>query len=408
MRSLGIEPDNYTGDKLREVTYFTCLRLLAESVAKLPLKLYQDDIANGGSKEVTNYVHRMLKFRPNPYMTASTFWQTVEMNRNHYGNAYVWMQINKTTGRVEGFWVMPSDAVQVWVDDRGIFGKQNAIWYIYTEKSRQYKLHFDEVLHFKTSVTLDGILGLSVKDILSLTVDNAMRASSHLHNTFKSGLTAASVLYYTGNLDFKNARTLRNKIEDFAAGPKNAGKVIPLPLGFQMTPLNIKFSDMQFIEITKYNAVQIAAAFGIKRYMLNDDSSDAAKSVEAQQRSFHIDTALAILKNYEEELSFKTLTTKEQGAGFRFKFNANGVLRADFATQMTGLAQGVNNAILTPNEARAWLDLPKHPDGDNLVANGNYIQLKDVFEKKEEAPILPPPEITEEEPEEEQEEGGEE
>ena len=35
---------------------------------------------------------RLLTKRPNPFMTPTVFWNTVEINRNHYGNAYVYMR----------------------------------------------------------------------------------------------------------------------------------------------------------------------------------------------------------------------------------------------------------------------------------------------------------------------------
>ena len=81
---------------LGEVTYFTCLKMLSETLGKMPIKFYQQ--TERGIEEVgVNVVYNLLKTRPNPQMTPTTFWGTfnwgtVENNRNHYGNAYVWIQ----------------------------------------------------------------------------------------------------------------------------------------------------------------------------------------------------------------------------------------------------------------------------------------------------------------------------
>src|SRR5690606_8347931 len=157
---------------------------------------------------------------------------------------------------------------------------------------------------------------------------------------------------------------------DFASGSKNAGKIIPVPLGMKLTPLNIKLTDSQFFELKKYSALQMAAAFGIKPNQINDYEKSSYASAEAHNLAFYTDTLLWILKQYEEEITYKCLTSKEIEEGYYFKFNVNAILRADMKTQMEALAKGVNNGIYTPNEARDYLDLPAEEDGDMLVMNG--------------------------------------
>ncbi|WGG47679.1 phage portal protein [Rossellomorea sp. DA94] len=374
-RMLGI-PTDVSGSKLGEITYFTCLRLLSESLAKLPLKLYQD--TSQGTVKVMNHPLYPLLKRPNPYMTASNFWSSVEINRNHYGNAYVLVDANRSG--IKNLWILPSDQVQIWVDDGGIFSKKNAIWYLYTDKKsgKVYKYRHDEILHFKTSVSLDGISGLSVKGILKIPIENAQRNSSYLNNYYKNGLMGKAVVYYSGELDNKAARKMTERIEDFASGTDKAGKIVPLPVGFQLQPLNINMTDAQFLEITKHTALQIAGAFGIKPSMINNYDKGNYANVETQQRDFYVNTLLYNLKSYEEEISYKLLSNDEINNGFKLKWNVNGILRADFKTQSEGISRYVSTGILTPNEGREMLDMPFEEFGDKLIVNGTYIKLEDV------------------------------
>jgi HK97 family phage portal protein len=376
LRMLGIDT-SASGDKLSEITYFTCLKLLSENLSKLPLKLYQD--TEKGTLQVHNHpLNYLVKTKPNYYMTASTFWATVEMNRNHHGNAYVYISGNQEG--IKNLWILPTNQVQIWIDNGGIFNKDNAMWYLYTDAKtgKMYKFRYDEILHFKTSVSLDGITGLAVKDVLTMNVENAQRNASYLNNYYKNGLMGKAVLQYTGDLDLKASKKMQSRIEEFAGGTQNAGKIIPLPLGFSLQPLNIDMASSQFLEISKYTALQIAGSFGIKPSMVNNYDKGNYANVETQQRDFYINTLLAILKAYEEEISAKLLTEDELKKGFRFKFNANAILRADFKTQIEGLAKGVNSAIYTPNEAREMLDLPWEENGDKLIVNGTFIRVEDV------------------------------
>ena len=78
---------------VENVTYFTCLKLLSETMAKMPIKVYTYD--DGGPLEANPADDRLaylLDVRPNPLMTPTTFWTAVENNRNHYGNAYVYIR----------------------------------------------------------------------------------------------------------------------------------------------------------------------------------------------------------------------------------------------------------------------------------------------------------------------------
>lgn len=373
---LGIDRDT-PRDKLSEATYFACLKILSETMGKLPLHLLQktDKGIVRGEKEG---LYSTLKLRPNPYMTSATFWSTVEMNRNHHGNAYVWKRYEGL--QVKDLWIMPSADVSIVIDDAGLLGTTDKIWYKYTDKrtGKQHTFNHDEVLHLKTSMTFDGIMGLPVRDILKSTVEGALESQKFMNNLYKTGLTGKAVLEYTGDLDEKAKARLVKGFEEFANGSKNAGKIIPVPLGMKLVPLDIKLTDSQFFELKKYSALQIAAAFGIKPNQINDYEKSSYASAEAQNLAFYVDTLLYPLKHYEEEITYKVLSSGLVKEGYYFKFNVNVILRADIKTQMEALAKGVNNMIYTPDEARGFLDLPSEEGGDMLYANGNYIPITDV------------------------------
>lgn len=76
---------------MQEVTYFTCLKMMSETMAKMPWKLFQKTDKGIIEPELTE-AGRLMRVRPNPLMTPTTFWNTVEMNRCHFGNAYVYIR----------------------------------------------------------------------------------------------------------------------------------------------------------------------------------------------------------------------------------------------------------------------------------------------------------------------------
>ena len=365
-----------------EVTYFTCLKMLSETLAKMPIKYYQKTDRGIVEADQTD-TSKLLTKRPNPFMTPTTFWNTVEINRNHYGNAYVYMRkkfIRQRYGgefRIIDLWVMQSNCVQIVVDDAGIFAGVGRLWYVYTDPTsgRQYVFSTDEVMHFKTSFSFDGITGLPVQQILRDTVSGASASQEFMNGMYESGLTAKATLEYTGELNEGAKEALRKSFEEFGSGAKNVGKILPVPLGMKLTPLDIKLTDSQFFELKKYTALQIAAAFGVKPNQINDYSKSSYANSELQQLSFYVDTELFIIKQYEEEINYKMATEEEQESGFYYKYNEKVLFRTDSKTQMEYLKNGVGGSIIKPNEARRKLDMPDAEGGDELLANGSIVPL---------------------------------
>ena len=114
-------------------------------------------------------------------------------------------------------------------------------------------------------------------------------------------------MQYTGDLEDDKVRKLRKRFADMLSGPKNAGKVVPVPIGLTLTPLNMSMTDAQFFELRKYSALQIAGAFGIKPNQINNYEKSSYANSETQQLAFLVDTMSYRLKNYEEEINGKIL-----------------------------------------------------------------------------------------------------
>lgn len=362
---------------MSEAVYFACCKVLSEAVGKLPLKVQQYTTDKGIRVAREHAYYRMLNERPNRYMAASTFWSTMELCRNHYGNAYAW--IDTRDQKRPQLWPIDPTAVQVWYDDARRLDQVPDVYYRVSTKAGVIVLGSEEVLHFKSHNTLDGLVGISVREQLASTIQGNAKAQAYINKLYESGMTAKAVLQYTGNLSDANKDALTRGMEAYAKGEmksKGIENIIPVPFGMTLTPLNLKLADSQFLEIKQYTALQIASAFGVKPYQVGDYTKSSYASAEAQQLSFLVDTLLYIVKQYEEEIGYKLLTDAEEAAGYHAKFNTAVILRADQQTQINTLSAAVSSFLMTPNEARERLDLPSKPGGDELLGNGASIPVQ--------------------------------
>lgn len=356
---------------LSEATYFACLKVLSESIGKLPLKIQQQTDGKGVRIAREHEYYRMLHSRPNPYTTASAFWSAMELFRNHYGNAYAW--IDTRNPKSPALWLMESSDVDVWYDNSCVLADVPDIYYRYSTPKGIMVLKSEEVLHVRSHNTNDGIMGIPVQKQLADTIQSNIKAQKMLKKLYDSGMTAKAVLNYTGGLNDKNVNLLIKEFQEYANGSNAA--IIPVPTGFSLQPLNMKLADSQFLEVKQYSALQIAAAFGVKPYQIGDYTKSSYASAEAQQLAFLTDTLLYIIKQYEEEIACKLLSDKEIAEGYHVKFNTKAILRTDHKTQVETLSTGIGNFLYTPNEAREQIDLPWVEGGDQLIGNGNAIPI---------------------------------
>jgi len=376
LEALGISSSTIDSNKIGEITFFVCLKFLAESIGKLPIKQYTFTKKKG--KEIVHdaHINRLLNIEPNPYMGATSFWQAVENNRNYYGNAYVYIQRKK--GIIDSLWILPSQEIQIYVDDAGIFKKKDALYYKWTDRNNnKHYFNQSEIAHYKSSTTFDGIVGLAVKDVLKLNIETGQYSQAYLQKLYAGNMFGGKIiLQYTGELDKNASDALITETESYA-NSVGTGKFLPLPLGVNATPMDMKLSDAEFTELNKLNALQIASAFGIKPNILNNYEKSSYANSETQQLDFYINSLLPTLKHYKEEntrkLVFKTTLEHDEKDLFRL----------DPVKQMTVLQKRINNFMGTINDCREELGMPyiDHPLANVPIGNGNYKTLDQLVEE---------------------------
>lgn len=360
------------GTDLSEITYFTCLKTLSEALGKMPLYLMDEQKSRIMDHETVPFI----SVEPNPLETPIQFFTYLEYCRNHYGNAYVF--VVRELGHLRGLYPLDPRMVQIWVNNTDEF-TQRRFYYYYTDRrsGKSYWINPDDMLHIKSWVTGDGgYAGKSVREILATNMAGAKASQKFLNNLYQKGLTANAVVKYVGDLSRENQRILLKKIDEQARD--DGRRLITLPVGYDIQTLDLKLTDSQFYELKRYNALQVAAAFGIQPNQLNDYSKSSYANSAAQSLAFYVQTLLHIITVYEQEFNRKLLTPAEQRRGLGFKFNFWMILRGDPTQQADVLQKMVQSAIYSPNEARGKVDMPPCDGGDVHIVNGSYVKLQDI------------------------------
>ncbi|MGG3157143.1 phage portal protein [Priestia megaterium] len=383
----GIE--NFGNTPANEATFYTCLRVLADAISSLGLDLFQET-DKGMFNKNAHYLNYFLKVRPNVHLSPSVFWTVVVYQMYYHGQSVVYIDIDKITGQIKGLYPLDMKSVQILADDKGIFGSENSIYYVYSVGGQQLYLKETQCLNFM-SMTTDGITGIAIKDQLRTVVENSQHGQNFVNKQFKNGLTASAVLQYTGDISRDNERAMKERFERMANTPENIGKLVTMPLGFSLQPIKSTMVDSQFLELNELSIQMIANAFGVKGYHLGKTSTFT--NVEQQQEDFYRNTLAPILTKFEQELTFKCLTEKEVKSGFKIKFNTSELLRSDPKTRAEVAKLYKEAGIISAAEARKDEGRPVYEADENsspaerLTVNGATIFIDQIgmqWEKQQE------------------------
>ena len=369
----GWDDDLAGREALNAATYYACMQIRCNAFAKLPIKIKQ--YQGRGSVNIRDSdLNELLQTRPNRFTSAHDLKFATEFQRIEFGDAFWYMDYNGH-GKLRGLYLLDSRRVQIYIDDKGIIREKNAVYYLYSDvKHGEMVFSEEEICHFK-HFSKDGIVGTPIKKYLFDCIDNELYANKMLKEKYKSGLQNPIIVQYIGELSSEKENKIQKKFTSLG-GAKNAGRVIPIPPDFKVEQLETKLVNNQFFELQGLNAKNIANAFGVKSFQLNDMERSTYANIETQNRAFYTDTLLNVLTVYEQEMDWKLLSSSQRADGWYFKINVDAILRSDNKARAEQHQIEIASGTLTPAEARELEDRPYIPGTDILIyGNGASLPL---------------------------------
>ncbi len=225
-----------------------------------------------------------------------------------------------------------------------------------------------DVLHIK-GISFDGIDGKGSIPTHKRTLRIAIDSERSLENQLSKGF-AGSILLEAPAGAFADEQDAKRFVEAFKAhhnGSEKAGQIGLLREGIKANVISMSSVDMQMIEQRAFSRQDIALLFGLES-ILGDNASVSYNSLEQKKLAYLLDTLMRWLVKWEQELDYKLLSDAEKQADSHyFKFTDRALLRADSQTQSQILSTYITARVISPNEARAMLDLNPYEGGDEYA-----------------------------------------
>jgi HK97 family phage portal protein len=348
---------------LRISTFFTCVLVRAESLASLPASVKQ--YTSEGSRTAYNHpAHYLIHNRPNPFQTASDFWETVSAHIDTQGEA---IGIISFSGR----WMptainlvpCPQD-VQVKVYHGRPYYEYNGV--VYEDW---------QVLHFK-DLSLDGIRGCSKVRYNAETLGYAAKLKSY----GKKAIGSKPPGYFSTDAPYETVKTQQDNIAKAWREKIAAGDPPTVPFGLKYNSLMINPEDAQYLEVIGATKEDIYGFCRVPPTLAQNYLRATFANAEQQDLVFIKYTMLPLITKIEQECNSKLFSEANKTASepYYIKFNVSAFMRGDFKSRSEGYARLFNIGAIDGDTIAELEDWNKWEGGNQRFVQMNMMPLNRV------------------------------
>ena len=353
---------------------YSCVRILAEAIAGLPLHVYRYNDDGGKEKALDHSLYLLLHDEPNPEMSSFVFRETLMTHLLLWGNAYAQI-IRNSKGEVVALYPLMPNKMTVDRDENG------HLYYQYQcsndevgGKNKTVVLKSSDVLHIP-GLGFDGLVGYSPIAMAKNAIGLAIATEEYGAKFFANGAAPSGVLEHPGTI--KDPQRVREAWQSQFGGSQNSGKIAVLEEGMKYTPISISPEQAQFLETRKFQINEIARIFRVPPHMVGDLEKSSFSNIEQQSLEFVKYTLDPWVIRWEQSI-MRALLSPDEKKKYFVKFNLEGLLRGDYQSRMNGYATARQNGWMSANDIRELENLDRIPaeaGGDLYLINGNMLPL---------------------------------
>lgn len=298
---------------LTSVPILSCVRILSEDVAKLPVKLYKLRADGGRDEQRSHQVWKLLALKPNQWMTPFDFKAYMVSQYCLNGNAIALIRRDQQFGRPTELIPVDTPSVAPWFQD-------GELWYYVSFRNELHRAKFDtsgalfpaaDVIHVKWPVSWLGLWGMSPILLAREAIGNALSLDRYAGHLYANNADVGGVLKHPGKLSETALTRLRKQWESRYSGVANRARTAILEEGMSFEKMAMTAEDAQFILNRKFTVLEACRIYRIPPYKVADLDRTISSNIEEQSRSYADDTLVPIIRNFEDEYTAKLLVARE-------------------------------------------------------------------------------------------------
>lgn len=355
---------------LRFTAVYACRRVLSETLAAMPIKIYRKRKNGTGRDLVDDHpLYEILHDTPNAEMTAFNFQETMQDHIVSSGNGYAYKEIDGR-GRVKSLKLL--NWQQITPQRNKDTGR---IEYIFNDNGTKITFSQDEIFHI-AGLGFNGIVGYSPIYMAMEAVGLGLAAEQFAAYFYSNGANIGGFIELPGNVRDKNA--LRKEIEEKFAGLGKSHKVMLLENGMKFQKLVMPLNEAQFIETRKFQKQEIASIYRVPLHLIQDLDKATFANIEHQDLGFIKHTMFPWVVRWEQSQNMRLLTQLERKQGYYTEFSMDALLRGDAKSRAEVLHIKRQDGVINADEWRELDNQNPQPNdmGQTYFINGNMVPVQ--------------------------------
>jgi len=341
---------------------YACVRVLAETLAQVPLSVYEDRGDQGKEKARSHPLQGLLHKQPNPWQTSFEWREMMMGHAVLRGNAYSYLRPGPR-GPVDQIIPLHPDRMA----DIQLDPSKGKLIYRYND-ARQGTIYFpgDRILHIR-GLSGDGIKGYGVVEIARSMFQLSKNLTDHAATFIQNAARPGGVVQHPSFFkDDEGKKKFKADWREFANG--KIGDVAVLEHGMQWTQLGMTQEDAQFLQTLQEVDVNLARLFRIPLHLVQDLRRATFNNIEHQSLDFVIFTMTPWFVRWEQAMDRDMIIAKNR---YFTRFNVNGLLRGATADRFNAYQIAIQSGFMTRQEVRILEDMNPEPSQGQLMVPMN-------------------------------------
>jgi HK97 family phage portal protein len=258
-----------------------------------------------------------------------------------------------------------------------------------------------KVKHIKLFNPLDDYYGLSPIQSAATDIDQHNLANKHNVNLLQNGARPSGAVVFkpkdeTGaqiQLSDTQRNQLMTDLTQRFSGTGNAGKPMLLEGDFDWKEMGLSPKDMDFIQLKNMSAKDIALIFGVPSQLIGIPDAQTYSNFAEAKLALYNETIIPLLDRIQSDLNEWLVPRFGDDLEMRYDIDSIPAMAEQRTRVFESVTQGVQNGILTRNEAREQLGYEPIEGGDSLLVPATLMPLNVAGDESQ-------PEVDEDIPEE--------
>ena len=377
---------------MQNAVAYRCVNEIANAASRVKINLFR------GSQEIDSHPLLDLLNNPSPNYGQVEFFQAVYAYLLISGNSYV-LQNGPETGEPQELYPLRPDRIRIAPASKGnlptaynyMLGGKVVETYQVDRKTGQSK-----VKHIKLFNPLDDYYGLSPIMAASMDIDQHNLSNKHNVALLQNGARPSGAVVFkpkdeTGGdvqLTDSQRNQILNDLNQRFQGPNNAGRPMLLEGDFDWKSMGMSPKDMDFTSLKNFSARDIALVYGVPSQLVGVPDSQTYSNLAEARLALYTETVLPLMDRIQSDMN--EWLTPQFGDDLRLHYDIDSIpaMAEQRRRVFESVTSGVQNGILTRNEAREQLGYDTMDGADELLVSATLMPLTSANEEtpKDETP----------------------